>query len=131
MAPSRNVAIAAGQMPMMPAGAHPQMAMNPQQMQPMDPSRQAQSSEAAKRKARKPTDKTMPDGVEDIIIGDGVQRYRDLRDYERRLDATMSRKRLDIVDSMSRNPKVRGASVCVVTYVPGGFEMSRPFMPLD
>ncbi|TLD11969.1 uncharacterized protein PgNI_03695 [Pyricularia grisea] len=105
MAPSRNVAIAPGQMPMMQAGAHPQMAMNPQQMQPMDPSRQAQSSEAAKRKARKPTDKTMPDGVEDVIIGDGVQRYRDLRDYERRLDATMSRKRLDIVDSMSRNPK--------------------------
>lgn len=64
-----------------------------------------QASELAKRKSRKPTDKSMPDGVEDCIIGDGVQRYKELRDFERRLDATMTRKRLDIVDSVSRNAK--------------------------
>ncbi|KJR85433.1 uncharacterized protein SPSK_08882 [Sporothrix schenckii 1099-18] len=66
---------------------------------------QAQNNaiEAAKRRSRKPTDKTMPDGVEDVVVGDGVQRYRDLRDFERRLDATMTRKRLDIVDSVQRN----------------------------
>ncbi|CAK7202271.1 SWI/SNF and RSC complex subunit Ssr3 [Sporothrix eucalyptigena] len=66
---------------------------------------QAQNNamEAAKRRSRKPTDKTMPDGVESVIVGDGVQRYRDLRDFERRLDATMTRKRLDIVDSVQRH----------------------------
>jgi hypothetical protein len=70
---------------------------------------QAQNNaiEAAKRRSRKPTDKTIPDGVESVVVGDSVQRYRDLRDFERRLDATMTRKRLDIVDSVQRNgPKV-------------------------
>ena len=68
---------------------------------------QAHASEMAKRRSRKPTDKNMPDGAEDWVIGDGVARYKDLRDFERRLDATMTRKRLDIVDSVSRNAKVR------------------------
>jgi len=66
---------------------------------------QHMATEQAKRRSRKPTDKTMPDGVEDAIIGDGVQRYKDLREFERRLDATMTRKRLDLVDSINRNPK--------------------------
>lgn len=67
---------------------------------------QLAANERAKIRARKPTDKSMPDGVEDFEIGDGVQRYKELRDFERRLDATMTRKRLDIVDSVSRNAKV-------------------------
>jgi len=62
--------------------------------------------EAAKKRASEPTDKNIPDGVEDVIIGDGVQRYRELRDIERRLDATMTRKRLDIRESVDRNVKV-------------------------
>ncbi|KAI3393549.1 hypothetical protein diail_4140 [Diaporthe ilicicola] len=61
--------------------------------------------ERAKLRAKKPTDKTMPDGVEDCIMSDGVQRYKDLRDFERRLDATITRKRLDIVDSVNKNAK--------------------------
>jgi len=68
---------------------------------------QHQASERAKLRSRKPTDKNIPDGVEDCIIGDGVQRYRDLRELERRLDATMMRKRLDIQESVNRNVKVR------------------------
>lgn len=69
--------------------------------------------EVAKRRSRKPTDKTMPDGVESVVIGDGVQRYRDLRAFERRLDATMTRKRLDIMDSVQRNgPKVGSPIMC-------------------
>jgi len=68
---------------------------------------QAHAGELARRRSRKPTDKLMPDGVEDCSIGDGAQRYKELRDFERRLDATMTRKRLDIVDSVSRNVKVR------------------------
>jgi SWI/SNF-related matrix-associated actin-dependent regulator of chromatin subfamily D len=87
-----------------PIGSHHQGAMTPQQHQ-----QQAQAAahaiEQAKRRSSKPTDKTMPDGVENVVIGDGVQRYRELRDLERRLDATMTRKRLDVVDSVTRNPK--------------------------
>ena len=59
----------------------------------------------AQRRARKPTDRNMPDGVEDIIVGDGVQQYRELREVEKKLDYTMMRKRLDIQDSFSRNVK--------------------------
>lgn len=54
----------------------------------------------------KPTDKNIPEGVEECIIGDGVQRYRDLRELERKLDSTMMRKRLDVQDAVNRNVKV-------------------------
>ena len=67
---------------------------------------QLQASDRAKIRSRKPTDKNIPDGVEDCIIGDGVQRYRELRDIERKLDSTMMRKRLDIQELVNRNVKV-------------------------
>lgn len=67
---------------------------------------QAQAMDRAKLRSRKPTDKNMPEGVEECIIGDGVQRYKDLREIERKLDATMTRKRLDLQDSVNRNVKV-------------------------
>jgi SWI/SNF-related matrix-associated actin-dependent regulator of chromatin subfamily D len=69
---------------------------------------QAQSAayERGKKRSRKPTDKNIPEGVEECIIGDGVSRYRELRELERRLDSTMVRKRLDIQDSVNRNVKV-------------------------
>jgi SWI/SNF-related matrix-associated actin-dependent regulator of chromatin subfamily D len=41
----------------------------------------------------------MPEGVEDMCIGDGVARYRELREVERTLDATMMRKKLDVMDT--------------------------------
>ncbi|KAH8816306.1 hypothetical protein F5884DRAFT_775699 [Xylogone sp. PMI_703] len=88
----------------MVAGPHPQNALAPAQLQAAHQA-QLHANELAKRRARKPTDKNIPDGVEDYIIGDGVQRYRDLRDLERRLDATMTRKRLDIQDAVNRNVK--------------------------
>jgi SWI/SNF-related matrix-associated actin-dependent regulator of chromatin subfamily D len=87
-----------------PIGSHHQVAMTPQQLQ-QQAQAAAHATEQAKRRSNKPTDRTMPDGVESVVIGDGVQRYRDLRDLERRLDATMTRKRLDVVDSVTRNPK--------------------------
>jgi len=59
----------------------------------------------AQRRARKPTDKNMPDGIEDIVIGDGVQQYKDLREAERKLDYAMMRKRLDLQDTFSRSVK--------------------------
>lgn len=63
--------------------------------------------EMAKRRSRKPTDKNLPDNIDDCTVGDMATRYRELRDFERRLDATITRKRLDIVDSVNRSVKVR------------------------
>ncbi len=91
-------------------GAHQPVALNTAQLQHQQQA-QAHATEQAKRRSRKPTDKTMPDGLEEAAIGDGTQRYKELRDFERRLDAAMTRKRLDIVDSVSRNAKVRTPSV--------------------
>lgn len=65
-----------------------------------------QEREQAKRRSRRPMDKNIPEGVEEVIIGDGVQSYRELRNLERRLDAAMMRKKLDIQESVNRNVKV-------------------------
>ncbi|KAJ2907138.1 uncharacterized protein MKZ38_007653 [Zalerion maritima] len=90
--------------PMISQGHHHPPPMTQAQIQAQAHAQQM-ATEHAKRRSRKPTDKNMPDGVEDIMIGDGVQKYKDLRDFERRLDATMTRKRLDIIDSVARNAK--------------------------
>lgn len=66
----------------------------------------AMQVEMAKRRSKKPTDKNLPDGIDDCTIGDVAARYREMRTFERSLDATMTRKRLDIVDSVSRGVKV-------------------------
>jgi SWI/SNF-related matrix-associated actin-dependent regulator of chromatin subfamily D len=87
------------------AGGHPPNPMTPAQVQAQQ-QQQLQANDRAKMRSRKPTDKNIPDGVEDCIIGDGVQNYRELSNLERRLDATMMRKRLDIKDSVNRNVKV-------------------------
>ncbi|KAH0536293.1 hypothetical protein FGG08_006831 [Glutinoglossum americanum] len=86
------------------SSSHPQVALTPAQQQAQQQAA-AQERELAKRRSRKPTDKNIPDGVEDVIVGDGVKRYRELREVERRLDAAMMRKRLDIQDSVNRNVK--------------------------
>ncbi|KAL4811501.1 hypothetical protein BDV18DRAFT_150256 [Aspergillus unguis] len=62
-------------------------------------------NDAALRRSRKPTDKNIPDGVEDVVLGEGVQQYKSLRDLEKRLDAAIVRKRLDIQDSISKTVK--------------------------
>lgn len=56
----------------------------------------------AQQRAKKPTDRNMPDGVEEMVIGDGVQQYKELRELERRLDYAMMRKRLDLQDTFNR-----------------------------
>lgn len=66
----------------------------------------AMQVEMAKRRSKKPTDKNLPDNIDECTIGDMAAKYRELRDFERRLDATMTRKRLDIVDSVNRSVKV-------------------------
>lgn len=90
----------------MSSGPHPSVPLTQAQIAQQQQA-QAHASELAKRRSRKPTDKSMPEGVEDSIIDPtGVQRYKELRDVERRLDATITRKRLDIVDYTSRGSKV-------------------------
>lgn len=59
---------------------------------------QALEAEAAKRRAKKPTDRNIPAGAEEIVIGDSVKQYQDLRKTEKRLDAIMTRKRMELLD---------------------------------
>ena len=96
------------------SGSHPQNSLTPAQMQAQQ-NAQAQATDRARTRSRKPTDKNIPEGVEECVIGDGVQRYRDLRELERRLDSTMMRKRLDIQDSVNRNVKVCKLQHCLPT----------------
>ncbi|KAI1841946.1 hypothetical protein JX266_011806 [Neoarthrinium moseri] len=87
-----------------PHGPHHQVPMTQAQIAQQQ-QQQAMQVEMAKRRSKKPTDKNLPDNLDDCTIGDGAAKYRDLRDFERRLDATMTRKRLDIVDSVNRSVK--------------------------
>lgn len=64
---------------------------------------EAQKRDRAKRQSRRPTDRNIPPGLDDLVIGDGVKRYQALRDVERRLDAVMMRRRLDIQDSIKKD----------------------------
>ncbi|KAI0455998.1 hypothetical protein F5B21DRAFT_167845 [Xylaria acuta] len=89
---------------MMSSGPHHQLPLTQAQVA-LQQQNAAIQFEMAKRRSRKPTDKNLPDGIDDCIVGDVAQRYRDLKDFERRLDATMTRKRLDIVDAVTRSVK--------------------------
>ncbi|ROT43360.1 hypothetical protein SODALDRAFT_37335 [Sodiomyces alkalinus F11] len=87
------------------AALHPAMPTGPQAQH--DASELAHSSlNAAKRRSRKPADKNLPEGIEDCLIeSELAQRYKDLRDLEQRLDAIITRKRLDMVDTIHRHGK--------------------------
>lgn len=85
-----------------PQHPHQGLVQTPQSMPRRDP---GVPNDAALRRSRRPTDKNIPDGIEDAIIGDGVQEYKSLRDIEKRLDSAMIRKRLDIQDSVNRTVK--------------------------
>ena len=43
----------------------------------------------------------MPEGVDTLIVGDGVQQYKKIREVERKLDAVVVRKRLDMQDQIA------------------------------
>lgn len=91
--------------------------IHPQQQQPPPQYSQAQMQaqqraeqerrEKMRRLAMAPTDKNLPDGIEDICIGDSVQRYRELQEVERQLDATMMRKKLEATDTVLHPPTHR------------------------
>ncbi|KAI1780239.1 hypothetical protein F4818DRAFT_395058 [Hypoxylon cercidicola] len=90
--------------PMMSSGPHHQVPLTQAQIAQQQQAAAIQV-EMAKRRSRKPTDKNLPDNIDDCTVGDMATRYRELRDFERRLDATITRKRLDIVDSVNRSVK--------------------------
>lgn len=91
---------------MMSSGPHPSVPLTQAQIAHQQQA-QAQASELAKRRSRKPTDKNIPDGVEDSIVDpEAVKRYAELRDVERLIDATITRKRLDVLDDAKRSSKV-------------------------
>ena len=81
-----------------------QQAQQPMSQQQMEQYRHEQNRrlELARRQSKKPTDREIPDELAEVIVGDGVDRYKKLRDVERRLDAVMMRKRLDISDNTQR-----------------------------
>ncbi|RDA88317.1 hypothetical protein CP532_6566 [Ophiocordyceps camponoti-leonardi (nom. inval.)] len=86
----------------MPAGSHASVPLSQAQMT-LHQQGHASANDVNKRRSRKPTDKNLPDGVGEIIIDPvGVQRYKDLRNMERLLDATTTRKRLDVCESVTR-----------------------------
>lgn len=60
-------------------------------------------AEAIKRQARKPTDLDLPEDLADVCIGDGVERYNKMRELERKLDAAMMAKRLQIQEGFPGN----------------------------
>ena len=94
----------------MPSAAHSQQQHPPPTQAQMQQQQQAMmhAQESAKRRSRKPTDKNLPDGIEDSIIDPEVaRRYKDLRDVERRLDAIITRKRMDAADNQARLSKVK------------------------
>ena len=67
-----------------------------------DPGAEKQSQES--RYASTPQKRDLPDGLEDIVIGNGVEEFKRLLAMERKLDAIMIRKRLELKDV---KPKVR------------------------
>lgn len=89
----------------MGAGGHPHSAPQAQYASTQRSAVPPMDTDPSTRKASQPTDRTMPDGMDPLIIGDGVQQYQRLRELERRLDAIMMRKKLDMQDSMYQQVK--------------------------
>ncbi|EAQ86993.1 hypothetical protein CHGG_08246 [Chaetomium globosum CBS 148.51] len=85
--------------PMMSAGPHHSVPMTQAQINQQH-HQQQQANHLAKLRSGKPTDKNLPDGVEEgLSAGSDVAAcYTQLRDLERRLDATMTRKSNTVED---------------------------------
>jgi SWI/SNF-related matrix-associated actin-dependent regulator of chromatin subfamily D len=62
-------------------------------------------SQAMPRARKKPTDKTLPKLMEELQP-DEYKLYNQLREAEARIDATILRKRFDLIDGLNRPLKV-------------------------
>ncbi|KAK5107510.1 hypothetical protein LTR62_001082 [Meristemomyces frigidus] len=89
---------------MVPPPQHAQQAQQPPTAAQLQAARleDHRRQDAARRISKKPTDREIPDELSGVIVGDGVERYQKLRDVERRLDAVMMRKRLNVSDDLQR-----------------------------
>ncbi|KAI9893011.1 MAG: SWI/SNF complex component snf12 [Vezdaea aestivalis] len=95
-------------------GPSPMLSVPPAQAQMSQANAHAQAMAAqaerenVKRRASKPTDLDLPEGLEEIVgpgAADMVRLHRRSRSIEKRLDAAMLRKRLELADSVNRNVK--------------------------
>lgn len=87
----------------MSSGPHPSVPLTQAQIAQQQQA-QAHANELARRRSRKPTDKNLPEGVEETIIDpNAVQRYKVLREVEKTLDSISTRKRLDLSDATNRS----------------------------
>ncbi|GAB7366858.1 hypothetical protein MBLNU230_g1028t1 [Neophaeotheca triangularis] len=82
--------------------AHPQTPAPTQAQLQAQRLEEMRRHDLVRRQSKKPTDRDIPDDVANYVVGDGVKRYKELRDAERRLDANMMRKRLDVNDNLQR-----------------------------
>ncbi|KAG6001803.1 hypothetical protein E4U21_003792 [Claviceps maximensis] len=88
--------------PMMSSGPHPSVPLTQAQIVQQQQA-QAHANDLARRRSRRPTDKNIPEGVEESIVDpNAVHRYKVLRDVEKTLDAITTRKRLDLYDATNR-----------------------------
>jgi SWI/SNF-related matrix-associated actin-dependent regulator of chromatin subfamily D len=109
-----------------PAPGLPPMVPNAQHPSHGPPQRSAQQAQIeAKRDAYQrhiatvPTDRDIPDGVEDLAIGDVVQRYDALRKVEKKLDSLIMQKRLETKDPNERvNRRLRTMRVWISSVCP-------------
>lgn len=65
---------------------------------------QAQTQQIDKRFVRRPVERNIPPKVEALIPE--AKLYKDLQEVEQRMDATISRKRLDVEDMLAKGTKV-------------------------
>lgn len=94
--------------------AHPSAAAAAAQHQQQIQSATAQQRHAllehqsAQRRAKKPTDKNLPEGIDELLVAPSIgTQYRELRDAERRLDYQMMRKRTDLQDTLTLSRTVK------------------------
>jgi SWI/SNF-related matrix-associated actin-dependent regulator of chromatin subfamily D len=77
----------------------------PMMQRPHFPPNEQQKANAQRERAQMPTDRELPDGVENMVVGDVADTYKSLKNVERRLDAAMINKRLDARDGGLRHEK--------------------------
>jgi len=69
-------------------------------------------AQAVPRTRKKPTDKTLPKSLEEAFPED-YKLYAQLREAESRIDATILRKRYDLLDAVNRPLKVYSSQYTV------------------
>lgn len=100
-----------------------QPAIQHQRMPPQQTLREAQeiASERYKNDLMRtagPQERNLPDGLEDIVIGNGVEEFKRLRIMERKLDAIMIRKRLELQDQRQKiSPRMRKLRIWITNSV--------------